>query len=82
MFSVKDLTKKFGVGEATVLRWILSGQLKAMNVGRMPGLGKPRWRITEKALADFESARSTTVPARPTVRRTKRKSPEVIEFYK
>jgi transposase len=48
-YSVRDLMKRYSVGEHTVLTWIKRGELKAVNVGRKPG-GRPQWRITQAAL--------------------------------
>jgi excisionase family DNA binding protein len=79
MFSVRDICERYGVTEHTVLGWIRTGQLRAVNVGRSPGARKPRWRIPESAIAEFEAARTPTPPA-PQTRRGKR-SAEVIEFY-
>ena len=78
--SVRDVCERYGVTEHTVLQWIKSGELRAVNVGRSPGSKKPRWRITAEALAQFELGRETTAPPAKT-RRPKRKA-NVIEFYK
>jgi excisionase family DNA binding protein len=78
-FTVREICKRYSVAEHTVLGWIRSGELKALNVGRTPGTKKPRWRITAEALATFELLRTTTPPP-PWTRRRKR-SPEVVEFY-
>jgi excisionase family DNA binding protein len=78
--SVKDLTKRYGVGEQTVLAWIHSGELLAINVGRRAGAKKPRYRIPQAALDEFEARRATT-PSVPRSRK-KRTEPGVIEFYK
>ncbi|MSQ94327.1 MAG: DNA-binding protein [Gemmataceae bacterium] len=78
--SVRDLCDRYGVGEHTVLSWIRSGELRAVNVGRRPGAKKPRWRITQEALDAFELSRT---PTPPQPRALRRKRPvEVIEFYK
>jgi excisionase family DNA binding protein len=78
--SVRDLCKRYGVSEHTVLGWIRSGELRAVNVGRRLDGKKPRWRISPEALTAFELARAAT-PARPQTRQRKR-SAAVIEFYK
>jgi excisionase family DNA binding protein len=78
--SVRDLCDRYGVGEHTVLAWIHSGQLRAVNVGRRPGAKKPRWRITQEALEAFELARTSTPPP-PRTRRRNRPT-DVVEFYK
>jgi hypothetical protein len=78
--SVKDVCERYVVGEHTVLEWIRSGELKAVNVSRRPGSKKPRWRIIQEALAAFEQLRTPNPPAPKTARR--RRPAEVIEFYK
>jgi excisionase family DNA binding protein len=80
MYTVQDLERRFGVTVHTVLGWIRSGELRAVNVGRRPGARKPRWRITQAAVEAFELARTATPPP-PRARRRKRAS-DVIEFYK
>jgi excisionase family DNA binding protein len=78
--SVRDLCERYGVTEHTVLGWIRSGELRALNVGRKAGARKPRWRITQSALEEFEQRRTPT-PLPPRARRRKRQA-DVIEFYK
>ena len=78
--SVKDLCERYGVGEHTVLGWIRSGELRAINVGRRLDTKKPRWRVTQEALAAFEQMRT---PTPPPPRAPRRKRPAgIIEFYK
>ena len=77
--TVKELCDRYGVSEHTVLGWIRSGQLRAINVGRSPGSKKPRWRITAEALEAFELVRTHNPPP-PSTKRRKR-STQVIEFY-
>jgi excisionase family DNA binding protein len=79
-FTVADLCERFGVGEHTVLGWIRSGELKAMNVGRSPGGKKPRWRISAEAVSDFE-LRRTPAPAAMTPQRRRRIASSVIKFF-
>jgi hypothetical protein len=83
MFTVRDLITRYGVHEDTVLHWIRTGQLKAINVGQSPGAKKPRWRVPQAAVEAFEAAR-TRVPAEP-MRSANRKANrvgDVVEFYK
>lgn len=78
VYTVKSLQERYGVSEGTVLGWIKSGQLKAMNMGRTPGGKKPRWRVTQEWLDAFEQARTATADAP----RTRRPKPaNVVEFY-
>jgi transposase len=78
--SVRDLCERYGVGEHTVLGWLRLGELRGFSVSRRPGSKKPRWRITQEALAAFEQLRTPTPPT-PRARRRKRPA-DVIEFYK
>jgi hypothetical protein len=80
MYTVQDLQRRYNVTVHTVLGWIRSGQLRAVNVGRRLGAKKPRWRIPVKALEAFEMLR-TPCPPPPRARRRKRPV-DVIEFYK
>jgi hypothetical protein len=81
MLTVRDIQRRYAVTVHTVLGWIRSGELRAVNVGRRPGAKKPRWRITVEALAAFEQARTPT-PPQPRAGRRKRAGAGVIEFYK
>jgi len=58
-YSVRDLEQRYRVTTATVLHWIESRQLRAINVGVDPGKRKPRWRVSQAALDAFERQRST-----------------------
>jgi excisionase family DNA binding protein len=80
MYTVQDLQRRYGVTVHTVLGWIRSGELRAVNVGRRPGAKKPRWRITQEALDSFEQLRTPTSSAPPARRRNR--PANVIEFYK
>jgi excisionase family DNA binding protein len=79
-FSIRDVCERYGVSEHSVLSWIRNGELTALNVGRTPAGKKPRWRITEQALIEFEALRTPTPPL-PRTKRRKRPA-DVIEFYK
>lgn len=79
-FAIKDLIRRYKVGEHTVLGWIRNGELSAINVSKRPG-GKPQWRVTEVALAEFELLRTKT-PPQPRSTRRKLPSTPMIQFYK
>jgi excisionase family DNA binding protein len=81
-YSVNDVADRLGVSERTVLAWIAEKSLRAINVSRKAGAKRPTWRITERALADFEAARTTLPAAPPTIRRRRQADPEIIEFIK
>lgn len=77
--TVEQVAERYAVSKAAVWDWIHSGELKALNVGRKPGLKKPRWRITMGAIENFELMRSARPPA-PPVRRRRKQSTE-INYY-
>ena len=77
--TVKELCERYGVGEHTVLGWIRSGELRAINVGRRPGARKPRWRASAEALAAFELLRTPSPP--PPRTRRRKQSTDIVEFY-
>jgi excisionase family DNA binding protein len=79
-YSVKDLEERLGVGEHTILGWIKSGELKAINVGRVAGK-RPKWRISPEALAAFELGRESGGPPVATKTKRKKADPEVITYY-
>jgi excisionase family DNA binding protein len=79
-YSIRDIAEQYGVGLHTVLAWVRSGDLRAINVGRRMGAGKPRWRITQEALEAFTQLRAATQPQPKAPRR--RRPADVIEFYK
>jgi transposase len=78
--SVRQVAERYTVGQHTVLGWIASGELTAINVARNPA-GKPRWRITSEALQAFEMLRAAQ-PATPEPRRRRRRQAAgAVEFY-
>ena len=78
--SVKQVSERFGVSMRTVLLWIKSGELKAVNCSRNMASKKPRYRICDSELQEFELLRSTYVA--PTRRRKRKQPSDVIQFYK
>lgn len=78
-YTIKDICNRFSVNEHTVLAWIHSGELKAVNVGVAPGKKKPRWRITQPALDSFMALRAATpAPSPPRNRRKQQPGAESI----
>ena len=78
-YGIREIRERYGVGEHTVLGWIRRGELRAIDVSRKAG-GRPKWRVTQVALEEFELLRTRT-PTPPRARRWKRPG-DVIEFYK
>lgn len=64
-FSIPELAERYSVASATVTGWIDDGQMEAVNIARKGSVRK-RYRVSEKALAEFERRRgSDTSPASP-----------------
>lgn len=76
--SVRDIAERYAVSQHTILGWIRAGELRAIDVSRTLG-GRPRWRVSEDALAAFEALRTPT-PA-PATKRRRRQTNQVIAFY-
>ena len=77
--TVTQVAERLQVTEKTVTGWIRSKSLKAFDVSLRPGTGKPRYRIQEADLREFQSKRQVGT-AKP--RRKKPSKPKgVIQFY-
>jgi excisionase family DNA binding protein len=61
VLTVRDVAEEYRVSGHTVLRWITSGDLRAVDVSRTRGK-RPTWRITRAAIAAWEQSRTTTPP--------------------
>lgn len=57
-----EVARRFGVSVDTVARWITSGLIEATNVATRPG--DVRWRISDRAIAEFAEARSRAALSR------------------
>ena len=69
-YSTKQVAAYLGISRETVAALIRSGQLAAINVSLSPSSRRPRYRVTEQALEDFEAKRSVERSA--TQRRSQR----------
>jgi transposase len=75
--TVRDVARRYRVGEDKVRGWIRRSELVAVNTAAAL-CGKPRWVIPPEALAAFERARAAGTPPKP-VRRLKRS--QQIDYY-
>ncbi len=80
MLSPPMLAKRLGVSSDKVRDWIRSGQLAATDVSQKPG-GRPRFKISEEAIREFEKKRQPEKPL-PAPRRRRKKDPGVTEYFK
>ena len=78
--SVKTVAEQLGVGVHVVLRWIASGELRAIDVSTNPNKGRPTWRIHSDALAAFENTR-TPQPVQRRKRRRKKSDSEMTRYF-
>lgn len=62
-----EIAERFACKPETVVGWIKSGELLAIDIARH-GSMKPRYRVSPEALATFELVRSV-VPRAPVVRK-------------
>ena len=80
MLTPPQVAKQLGVSPDKIRAWIDKGELNATNVATGKA-GRPRYRISETDLADFQKKRQPSKPPPPAPRRRK-KDPNVIEFFK
>ena len=73
-----ELAKRLRVRLDKVHTWIRSGELRAVNVAANL-IGRPRWRISAEALAEFEQRRAAQPPVKKSRRRKRRM--DMIEFF-
>ena len=77
-FTPPQIAEMFGVDTKKVSGWIKSGELKAVNVAKNPRGERPRWRISEQAIKDFEARRTYQPQAK---REPKRRMPAIKNFF-
>jgi excisionase family DNA binding protein len=74
--TVREVARRYRVGEDKVRAWIARGELAAINTASTL-CGRPRWVIAPTALAEFERRRAAAPPPRP---RRRKRTPE-IDYY-
>lgn len=62
MLTPPQVAKRLGVCPESVISWIRSGQLTAIDVSSRPGVGRPRFRISEADLQAFLASRAVAPP--------------------
>ena len=73
-----QVAKRLAVDPCKVRAWIVSGSLRAVNLG--DGRLRPRYRVSEADLAVFLAARSAG-PEPKISRIRRRKNPNYIEYF-
>jgi hypothetical protein len=74
------IAKQLGVHAEKVIGWIRAQELRASNVAQK-ATGRPRWRINPADLELFLAARSEPAVPAQSMRRRRRRQPDVIEFF-
>jgi hypothetical protein len=77
--TVADVASRYRVSPDKVRAWIRNGELAAINTASRR-YGKPRFVVTEEALANFERSRSAAAPT-PARSRRRGRRPDFIDFY-
>jgi transposase len=75
--TVRDVARRYRVGEDKVRGWIGRGELRAINTATAL-CGRPRWVVPIEALTEFEQRRAGGPPPKPPRRRRPR---EAIDYY-
>jgi transposase len=75
--TVRDVARRYRVGEDKVRAWIRRGELQAINTSASLS-ARPRWVVTVQSLELFERRRAGGPPPKPQRRRRRR---EEIDYY-
>jgi transposase len=75
--TVRDVAKRYRVGEDKVRGWIARGELAAVNTAAVLA-GKPRWVVTAEALVEFERQRRGGPSPKP--QRCRRRA-EMVDYF-
>lgn len=79
MLTPPEIGRRLGQKADTVRDVIRSGELSAVDLAR-PGSKRPRYRVTEAALAEFLAGRTVQPPpVKP--RRRRRRDPAITQYF-
>lgn len=79
----REYAKHLRIKPSTVLGWIRSGELRAVNISRSVSSKKPRYLIDAIDIESFENRRSNFKPQRTTAIKPRRKqAADFIEYIK
>lgn len=79
--TVPEVAALNGVSTEVVRRWIASGELRATDASAKRNSRKPRWRISQADLAEFEQRRANKTDSLPRVRRAKPGLQGVTKYF-
>lgn len=75
--TVRDVARRYRVGEDKVRAWIARGELRAVNTSTNLS-GRPRWVVSPDALVEFERRRAGGPPP-PKPRRRRKET--LVDYY-
>jgi hypothetical protein len=75
--TVRDVARRYRVGEDKVRAWIARGELAAVNTSAAL-CGRPRWIVLPDALLAFEQRRAGGPPPKPARRR---KRTALVDYF-
>ena len=75
--TVREVARRYRVGEDKVRGWIARGELAAVNTASAL-CGRPRWVVMPESLAVFEQRRKGGPPPKP---KPRRRRPEIRDYY-
>ena len=75
--TVRDVARRYRVGEDKVRAWIKRGELRAINTAAVL-YGRPRWVVTHDAIAEFERRR---VGGPPPQQPRRKKRTELVDYF-
>jgi hypothetical protein len=77
-YSVKDLCRRWKVGQDKVYGFVRAGELIGVNIAANLS-SRPQWRFTLKAVEEFERRRTSAPKPEPPRRR--RRTVEEVDYY-
>jgi excisionase family DNA binding protein len=75
-----QVAEQLGIDTGKVLDWLHTKELAGVNVATK-STGRPRWRISAADLETFLQRRKSS-PSQAPAPRSRRKAPDVIQFYR
>lgn len=76
-----EVAEMFGVDAGKVLDWIAHGELQAVNVATLSGGIRPRWRISNAAISQFEASRQSDAFQQPSTPRGRKPVQAVTQYH-
>jgi excisionase family DNA binding protein len=78
MLSAPEVATLLGVDPSKIHAWIKAGELRGSNLAARR-TGRPRWKVSREAIAEFLAAREERPRPKPV--RKRKEERDVISFY-